>query len=134
MIEGRLRIAIGSLALVGVALASYLLYVRWAGATLACSTGGCETVQASSYSNVLGVPVALLGLAAYVTIFATSLSRHEFARAAGVSVALAGVGFAAYLLYVQLAVINAVCEWCLASDGVVTVLAVLTLLRLRAAD
>jgi uncharacterized membrane protein len=134
MSEGRLRVAIGSLALAGVGLASYLLYVRWAGATLACSTGGCATVQASSYSEVLGMPVALLGLAAYVMIFATSLSRHELARVAAVSVALAGVGFAAYLLYVQLAVINAVCEWCLASDALVTLLAVLTLLRLRAAD
>ena len=91
MSEARLRVAIGSLALVGVALASYLLYVRWAGATLACTTGGCETVQASSYSKLLGVPVALLGLVAYVTIFATSLFRHDLARAAGFSIALAGV-------------------------------------------
>ena len=45
-----------------------------------------------------------------------------------------GVAFAAYLLYVQLAVINAVCEWCLVSDALVTVLAVLTLLRLRGPD
>lgn len=134
MTEARLRVAIGSLALVGVALASYLLYVRWTGATLACSTGGCETVQASSYSKVLGVPVALLGLGAYVTIFATALSRLELARVAAVSVALSGVGFAAYLLYVQLAVINAVCEWCLASDALMTVVAVLTLLRLREAN
>ena len=134
MSEGRLRVAIGLLALVGVALASYLLYVRWAGATLVCTTGGCETVQASSYSKLLGVPVALLGLGAYVTIFVTSLFRNDLARTAAVSVALAGIGFAAYLLYVQLAVINAVCEWCLGSDALVTVLAVLTLLRLRAAD
>jgi uncharacterized membrane protein len=134
MSEARLRVAIGSLALVGVALASYLLYVRWAGASLACTTGGCETVQASSYSKLLGVPVALLGLGAYVTIFATALVRHELARVAATSVALAGVGFAAYLLYVQLAVIDAVCEWCLASDAVVVVLAVLTLLRLHSAD
>jgi uncharacterized membrane protein len=91
-------------------------------------------VQASSYSKVLGVPVALLGLAAYVTIFVCALVRNELARVSAASVALAGVGFAAYLLYAQLAVIDAVCEWCLASDGLVTVLAVLTLLRLRAAD
>lgn len=134
MSEARLRVAIGSLALVGAALASYLLYVRWTGSALACTTGGCETVQASSYSKVLGVPVALLGLIAYVTIVAMALLRNDLARVAGFSVALAGVGFAAYLLYVQLAVINAVCEWCLASDALVTVLAVLTLLRLRAAD
>jgi uncharacterized membrane protein len=131
MREGTLRVTIGSLALVGVALASYLLYVRWSGATLACATGGCETVQESSYSQVLGVPVALLGLAAYVAIFATALSRHELARAAASSIALAGVGFAAYLLYVQLAVIDALCAWCLASDALVTVIAALTLLRLR---
>jgi uncharacterized membrane protein len=134
MSEARLRVAIGSLSLVGVALASYLLYVRWTGTALACGTGGCETVQASSYSKLLGIPVALLGLLAYLTILATSLVRSDLARAAGASVALAGVGFAAYLLYVQLAVIDAVCEWCLASDVLMTAVAALALIRLRAAE
>jgi uncharacterized membrane protein len=134
MSEARLRAGIGALALVGAGLTTYLLYVRWTGAALACSTGGCETVQASSYSKVLGVPVALLGLGAYVIIFATSLVRHDLARVAAASTALAGVGFAAYLLYVQLAAIDAVCEWCLASDALVTLIAVLTLLRVRAID
>jgi uncharacterized membrane protein len=134
MSEARLRVGIGALALVGAALSSYLLYVRWAGATLACSTGGCGTVQASSYSSVLGIPVALLGLFAYSTIFLCSLFRNDVVRAAAFSTALAGVVFAAYLLYVQLTAIDAVCEWCVASDALVTVVAVLTLLRLRAAD
>jgi uncharacterized membrane protein len=134
MTEARLRVAIGSLSLVGAALASYLLYVRWTGTALACGTGGCETVQASSYSKLLGIPVALLGLLAYLTIFATSRVRSDLARAAGASVALAGVGFAAYLLYVQLAVIDAVCEWCLASDALMTVVAALTLIRVHAAE
>jgi uncharacterized membrane protein len=134
MTEARLRVAIGSLSVVGVALASYLLYVRWTGAALACGTGGCETVQASSYSKLLGIPVALLGLLAYVTIFASALVQSDLARVAGASVALAGVGFAAYLLYVQLTVIDAVCEWCLASDALMTVLAALTLIRLHAAE
>jgi uncharacterized membrane protein len=134
MTEARLRVAIASLALVGVALTSYLLYVRWSGAPLACTTGGCETVQASSYSKLLGVPVALLGLGAYATIFVTSLFRNDLARAATFSLALAGVAFVAYLLYVQLAVIHAVCEWCVASDIVMTVVAALALLRLRIAD
>ena len=131
----RTRLGIVAVAAVGIAVSAYLTWVHYSGSLALCvGVGGCETVQASSYSQVLGVPVALLGLAAYATIFATSLSRHELAGAVAISVALAGVGFAAYLLYVQLAVINAVCEWCLASDAVVTVLAVLTLLRLRAAD
>jgi uncharacterized membrane protein len=134
MTDARLRVAIASLSLVGVALTSYLLYVRWAGATLACTTGGCETVQASSYSKLLGVPVALLGLGAYATIFVTSLFRSDLARAATFSLALAGVAFVAYLLYMQLAVIHAVCEWCVASDIVITAVAALAFLRLRLAD
>jgi uncharacterized membrane protein len=132
MTDRALRLAIGSLAVVGVALTSYLLYIRWSGATLACTTGGCETVQASSYSSVVGVPVALLGLGAYAAIFATALSRQALARAAAFSLAFAGVCFAGYLLYVQLAVIDAVCEWCLGSDALVTAIAALTLMRLRA--
>jgi uncharacterized membrane protein len=134
MNEARLRVGIGALALVGVGLSSYLLYVRWAGATLACSTGGCETVQASSYSQVLGIPVALLGLGAYATIFLCSLFQNDVVRAAAFSTAPAGVAFAAYLVYVQLAAIDAVCEWCLASDSLLTLVAVLTLLRLHAAE
>jgi uncharacterized membrane protein len=66
-----------------------------------------------------------------VTILVCSFFRAELARAAAFSVALAGVGFAAYLLYVQLAVIHAVCEWCLASDVVITTIAMLAVLRLR---
>jgi uncharacterized membrane protein len=91
-------------------------------------------VQASSYSQVLGIPVALLGLGAYAMIFLSSLFQNDVVRAAAFSTALAGVAFAVYLVYVQLAAIDAVCEWCLASDSLVTVVAVLTLLRLSAAE
>lgn len=133
MIEGRLRVAIGSLALAGVGLTSYLLYIRWTGATPACTTNGCETVQASSYSQVLGVPVALLGLLAYAAIFGCALLRNDLGRVAAFSLALAGVAYAAYLFYVQLAVIHAVCEWCVASDIVMTAVAALALVRLHIA-
>jgi uncharacterized membrane protein len=131
--ERSIRGAIAAFALAGSALSAYIVYVRYSGATLACSSGGCETVQRSSYSALLGVPVAVLGLGAYLVLFATSLSRHDLARAAGLSIAFAGLAFSAYLLYVQLAVIGAVCDWCLASDVVMTVLAALSALRVHAA-
>jgi uncharacterized membrane protein len=51
-------------------------------------------------------------------------------RAASSCLALAGAGLAAYLLYVQLHEIGAVCDWCLASDAVTALLAVLGVLRL----
>jgi uncharacterized membrane protein len=130
MTDGRLRVAVALLAAVGVAIAGYLLYERWTGGAPVCSTGGCETVQQSKYAKIAGVPVALLGLLAYLTIFATALSRSELARAAGAAVALGGLVFAVYLIYVQAALIDAFCQWCLASDVVMALLAVVTSLRL----
>jgi uncharacterized membrane protein len=56
------------LALVGASIAAYLTYARYSKSAIACPTSGCETVQSSSYAVVAGVPVALLGLVAYLVI------------------------------------------------------------------
>jgi uncharacterized membrane protein len=132
--ERRLRFGIGGLATVGVGLAGYLLYVRHAGGTLACTTGGCESVQSSRYSEVFGIPVAGLGVAGYLAILLTSWSRSDLARAGQAVVSLAAVAFSSYLVFVQLHLIGAVCEWCLASDAITALVAVLVLLRLRVAE
>jgi len=130
MSDTRLRAAILVLAAIGVGIAGYLLYARWTGGTIACSTGGCETVQESRYATIAGVPVALLGLLAYVAIFVTALSRTEPAKVAGAAITLGGLVFAVYLVYVQAALSDAFCQWCLASDVVIALLALLTSLRL----
>ena len=127
-----LRASVAALALAGAAVAGYLTWVRYSGATIACTTGGCETVQSSSYSEIVGVPVALLGLLGYLAIAASALRETELFRVAGAAVALAAAGFGAYLLVVQIAVIGAVCDWCLTSDAIAAALAVVTMLRLRA--
>jgi uncharacterized membrane protein len=127
-----LRAAVAGLALAGMAVAGYLTWVRYSGATIACTTGGCETVQNSSYSEIFGVPVALLGLLGYIAIAASALRETELFRVAGAAVALAAAGFGAYLLVIQIAVIGAVCDWCLTSDAIAAALAVVTVLRLRA--
>jgi uncharacterized membrane protein len=128
--DRQLRATIGLLALAGTALAAYLVFVHYSGRPVTCSFGGCETVHRSKYSEVLGVPVALLGLGAYVAILALSLWCSEAARAAGLAIALSGVLFGAYLLYAQVVVIEALCEWCLLSDALLSVIAALSLLRL----
>jgi uncharacterized membrane protein len=127
----RLRAAIAACAAAGIGIASYLLAVRLAHVPLACATGGCETVQSSRYAELAGVPVAALGLAAYAAVLASALARGAVAAAAGVAVSVSGVAFGGYLLYVQLAVVDALCAWCVASDATMTVLAALCLLRLR---
>jgi uncharacterized membrane protein len=119
------------LALAGAAVAAYLVYARYTGTRLACTTGGCETVQHSKYAKAAGIPVAVLGLAAYAVVFATALSRRVEAAAVGAGVVLAGLGFGVYLIVIQVAVIDAICQWCLASDGILALLAVATAERLR---
>lgn len=131
MSQTRLRTATVALALVGLAIASYLTYVHYAGVSITCSTGGCETVQHSRYAEIFGVPVALLGLLAFAGILAGAIRGGIEGRAAALSISLAGVAFAAYLLVVQLAVIGAVCQWCVASDVVTTLIAALALLTAR---
>lgn len=133
MTNRRLRAAIAVLALAGAAVTGYLVYTRYSGTRLACTTGGCETVQHSKYAKAAGIPVAVLGLAAYLAVFATALSARIEAAALGAAIALGGLAFGIYLIVIQLAVIDAICEWCLVSDGILALLAIATAERLRRA-
>lgn len=125
-----IRRAIALAALAGAGVAAYLTVVHYTHTSPICTTGGCEKVQHSSYATLAGVPVALLGLLAYVAILATALVRGVAAALAGVVLALIGVAFSGYLLWAQLARIHAICQWCLANDAIVTVVAVLCIARL----
>ena len=131
MSESRLRSLGIAVSLLGVALTAFLLYERSSRGPLLCATGGCETVQTSEYATVLGVPVALLGLGAYVALLVLFASRGPMVELSAVALCVAGVLFSSYLLVVQLVVLNAICDWCLVSDVLVTGLAALALLRLR---
>jgi uncharacterized membrane protein len=132
----RLRAAILALSALGIALAAYLTYVHYADLKPFCvsGSGGCEKVQSSGPSRLAGIPVALLGLIGYTAIFATALARTEAARTASALHALSGFGFSAYLTYQELVVIDAVCQWCVASAILMTALAALTTVRLLADD
>jgi uncharacterized membrane protein len=129
--DRRLRIAIAALSTLGIGIAAYLVHAHYAGTAIACATGGCETVQQSRYAEIFGVPVALLGLFAFAGILATLLRSDTAGRAAAVTLSVSGVIFAAYLFVAQVAAIHAICQWCIASDVVLTVIAGLTLVRAR---
>ncbi len=119
-----LRIAMIVLTVVGVGIASYVTYVHYAGIKPACTAGeSCTKVQTSIYSELAGVPVALMGLIGYVAILATLLApQGENARFATLVLTLGGFGFSAYLTYRELFSIHAICEWCVTSAVVMTIL------------
>ena len=133
MSDRTLRIAAGLVALAGMAVAGYLTWVHYDEAALVCvAGGGCETVQQSSYAELAGIPVALLGLVGYAIVFAFVLWDAPTARLGAAMLAFVGLAFGAYLVVLQLFVIDAVCVWCMANDVVIApLLAVLTALRLR---
>jgi uncharacterized membrane protein len=131
-----LRIAMLVLAVVGLGLASYLTYVHYSGIKPACSLGGsCEKVQTSAYSHLAGVPVALMGLIGYISILILLLAPEtEKTRFATVAVTTVGFGFSAYLTYRELFSIHAICEWCVSSAVIMTVLVVLAAWRFLRGD
>ena len=120
MSDRALRVGAVAIAAVGVAVASYLTYVHYQPSALICTGGGgCETVQESSYAELLGIPVALVGLAAYVCVLALLAWDAPAARTLTAAISLGAAGFAVYLVTLQAFVIDAWCVWCLANDLVV---------------
>jgi uncharacterized membrane protein len=131
MSERRLRGLIALAGLIGLAVAAYLTYVHYAELEPICAGGGgCEKVQNSSYADLAGIPVAVLGLIGYALILASLWIPGESGRLAGTLLALVGFGFSAYLTWVELFEIDAICQWCVASAVLMTILAVATSWRL----
>ncbi|MGA9874754.1 MAG: vitamin K epoxide reductase family protein [Solirubrobacteraceae bacterium] len=119
------------LAVIGLGIASYVTYVHYAGIKPACTAGeSCTKVQTSVYSELDGIPVALMGLIGYIAILASLLiPESETSRFATLILTLGGFGFSAYLTYRELFSIHAICEWCVTSAGVMTILMLLSVWR-----
>lgn len=129
-VDRRLRLAIGVICLVGIGVATYLTYTHYAGLNVVCPvSGGCETVQKSVYSKLDGIPVAVLGLAGYITILFSLAIRNELGRVAGFGLALVGCLFSLYLTYREIFTIKAICPWCVSSAVMMTLLTILTAVR-----
>jgi uncharacterized membrane protein len=86
-------------------------------------------VQDSEYATLVGVPVPLIGVFGYLTVLAAALLRGDLGRFAGVFAGLVGVGFSAYLTYLELFVIDAICQWCVASAVVMSLVLAVALIR-----
>ena len=134
--EGRtLRVVLSVLAAAGLLISAYLTWVHFAQVAPVCvgGSGGCETVQSSRYATVLGVPVAVLGLVGYTGLLFSAVLRGELGVYLGFLFALVGTLFSAYLTYLEVFVIHAICQWCVASAAIMVaalICAALAALRL----
>jgi uncharacterized membrane protein len=133
------RMSAALLSLTGLFISAYL-YLHKIGriGTLVCGTGNCETVQQSPWSRFAGLEVSLIGLVGYAGLLVVSLAAlrpgMETQRwPASLLALLAGIGvaFTAYLTYLELFVIHAICRWCVASAAIIVAILVVALLDLR---
>ena len=118
------------LSLAGIFVALYLLlYKLGLIGALSCNVGSCETVNTSKWATFLGLPVAGWGVAWYVGMFVLALvsTGERFADSLVISlvlllVATTGLLFSIYLTYLELFRIHAICQWCVVSAILVTII------------
>jgi uncharacterized membrane protein len=142
------RMAIAVLALIGLFISGYLsLYNYGFLGVVQCGVGGCMVVQSSAYAwfpprtvSDFGVPVAALGIVAYTALLSLAIigvqPRHVAARWVASSifvVAAVGVIFSGWLTYLEAAVINAWCQWCVVSAILIAMIFLLSIPGFRAA-
>ena len=123
-LSAKIRWGMVAIAVLGLALASYLVYVHYSGTRPACTAGSaCLKVQTSVYSKLDGVPVALIGLIGYVGIFLSLLvpDRDEV-RLATLAMTVIGVCFSGYLTYREVFTLKTICEECAASAVLMLIL------------
>ena len=130
---------IAVLAMIGTFIAVYLmLYKMGVIGALTCSVGSCETVNTSRWARFAGLPVAGWGVFFYLDVLILSIlgTQPLLARNPIISWALVlwtGIGFlfSAWLTYLELFRIHAICIWCVTSAVIVTLILIVALLDLR---
>ena len=131
--------AIMALAVLGLGASLYLLSMHWGWGQLVClGVKACDVVNTSSYSKLLGTPVALLGAITYLALLGSGVLiwRHRYeepARLGQFLLATIGVAFSGYLTYIEIVVLRAICPWCVLSAVLITLIAVLSGWQLHAA-
>ena len=135
--EKRFKQIITALAILGLLVSIYMTIYKLTDNDAMCiGSGGCSVVNSSRYSEVNGIPVAVLGVFGYASILALLFleTRPGFFQQNGVmmlfGVTLTGFLFTLYLIFVEVALIKAYCPFCLTSQGVMTVIFILSVVRL----
>jgi uncharacterized membrane protein/thiol-disulfide isomerase/thioredoxin len=121
------------LALLGLVVAIYLSYVEVAQVKAVCGPiGECNLVQSSAYAQLLGIPIAVLGVLSYVSVLILWAGQRQLPPNKNgisftllVALAIFSTIFSIYLTVLELFVIRAVCAWCLSSAIISTLIMII---------
>jgi uncharacterized membrane protein len=125
----------------GILVSGYLVTKRFTGGSLACTRWAqCDVVNNSVYSQIYGVPISVIGVAGYLVLLALAIAAlwtegrtQRRILLLGFVLSLGGVGFSAYLTYLEIYVIEALCTWCVASAVIITLMAIVAGVTIRRA-
>lgn len=126
-------------AFIGWIDSSYLTWVKWTNSAVAClpNLGNCNVVNSSRFSQIFGIPIAFMGGVAYLLILILLLldkEGHRFNQTflmAIFGLSLVGVLFSTYLTYIEIAVLKAICPYCVLSAIAILLVFVCTLVRIK---
>ncbi|HWQ46943.1 MAG TPA: vitamin K epoxide reductase family protein [Longilinea sp.] len=127
------------LAILGLGVAIYLFIIKIADNPALCTTagGGCWTVNTSSYSEIFGIPVSLFGAAGYIAIIGLLILEGRLKKIDNgifhygiFGLSLVGVLFSAYLTFIEIVVLKAICPFCVSSAVLMTVIFIFSIARL----
>lgn len=135
--DHKIRVASMILASLGLLDSIYLTWLKFSGQYAFCGPiGNCESVNSSVYSEIFGIPIALLGAGAYLTIVVllflerSGLFWREYSPLAIFGISLIGMLYSIYLTYVEIAILREICPYCVISAIILVVLLVLSSIRL----
>jgi uncharacterized membrane protein len=130
--EGTLQRVATFAATLGIGVATYIAIADSGGGSPVCLAGGggCEAVANSSYSHVLGINIAVFGIVGYALLLVAAVTRGDGARFGGFVIALGGFGYSVFLTYLEIFKIEAICQWCVGSAVLMTVLCGVNAIRL----
>jgi uncharacterized membrane protein len=136
----RLNWIITGLAGVGLLIAAYLITLHYNLTPAVClGVGDCEIVNKSIYSELFGIPVAILGAGSYAALIVLGLAiardmYADYARLLRFFIGVVGVAFSAYLTYIELYVLHQICPWCVFSAIIITLITILSFVEYRSGE
>ena len=126
-----------ALVVLGIAVSIYMtIYKLTSNDSMCLGSGDCHTVNASRYSEVNGIPVAVIGVIGYAAMLVSLLleTRSDFFKTNGTmltfGMSITGFLFSVWLIYVELVLIRALCPFCVTSQVTMTLLFILAIVRL----
>jgi uncharacterized membrane protein len=135
---GGINLVVSILSLAGALDSVYLAWLKFTGSVAACSNiGDCEAVNNSRYAEFAGVPIALLGVIGYLAILGIALMEMrnpdwKFSlRLAFFGFTLTGTLYSIYLTYIEVAILKAICPFCVLSAVIMVALFIIALYRLQ---